>query len=127
MARLLVKRQGFVRGGERPGMVGPTAFFIRDRGLPGRGPKIIPPLAPGGLGGPGFFALKLDQQREILFRQARNEGERAVVAKLRAIQVLNKRTNPQVSREAERLGRMVAGSFIDRRQVPFPQGLRRRA
>lgn len=77
-----------------------TIFTIKDRGRPGRGPKILPRLRKGGLG----FPLKGRSQSEInrnALRHARAVGEREAAGQLRAVQVLTKRTNPVISRKAK--------------------------
>jgi hypothetical protein len=102
--------------------VKPSTFKIRDRGKPGRGPRIIPPLEEGGLGGPGFFDRASEEQEQIVFRRAREVGERKIVGELRALQVLFKTTDPQKSRRALELSKKVAGSFKDRQEVGFPKG-----
>src|SRR3990167_5890296 len=120
MGRLLVERKGFVRNdGVR---VGPARFLIKDRGMPGRGPEILPPLREGGLGGPGFFSLSKEQQRRIAFRVARQHGERTAVGRLRSLQVFMKRTNPEFSDRAESLARRVSGSFVGKKQVKMGGG-----
>ena len=65
--------------------VKPSAFKISDRGKPGRGPKIVPPLEEGTLGGPGFFDRSNEEQEQIVFNRAKEMGERKVVGELRAI------------------------------------------
>ncbi len=102
--------------------VKPSAFEIRDRGKPGRGPKVVPPLEEGALGGAGFFDRSNDEQEQIVFNRAKEAGERKVVGELRALQVFFRTTDPQKSKRALELSKRVAGSFKDRQQVGYPKG-----
>lgn len=133
MAKLTVRRKGYARkaftakrGGKKvrvsKGRVKPSTFTIRDRGKPGRGPKVVPPLKEGALGGPGFFNRPNAEQKQIVFRRAKKLGERKVVGELRALQVFFKTTQPQKSRRALELSRQVAGSFKGKQSVRYPEG-----
>ncbi len=102
--------------------VKPSKFKIRDRGKPGRGPKVVLPLEEGALGGAGFFDRSNDEQEQIVFNRAKEAGERKVVGELRALQVSFKATDPQKSKRALELSKKVAGSFKDRQQVGYPKG-----
>jgi hypothetical protein len=106
--------------------VRPSTFTIRDRGKPGRGPKLVPSPAGGALGGPGFFNRPHDEQKEIVFRRAKRMGERKVVGELRALQVFFKTIDPRKSRRALQLSKQVAGSFKRKETVGFPGGFRRK-
>src|SRR5919108_956828 len=105
------KRKGYTakRGGKKVRVsavrVKPSTFKIRDRGKAGRGPKVVPPLEEGVLGGPGFFDRSEDEQERIVFDRAREVGERKVVGELRALQVFFKRTNPDRSKRALELSK----------------------
>ena len=100
------RRKAFAskRGGKRVRVtqtrVRPSTFRVRDRGKPGKGPKIIPPLERGALGGAGFFKRPAKDQERIVFNRAKKLGERKVVGELRALQVFFKRTSPTKSRRA---------------------------
>jgi len=137
MSKVTVRRKGYTRkaytarrGGKTirigKARVNPSTFKIRDRGKPGRGPKVVPPLAKGALGGPGFFSRPRGDQKQIVFRRAKKLGERKVVGELRALQVFFKTTNPRKSRRAFQLSKQVAGSFKGKQQVGFPGGFRRK-
>jgi hypothetical protein len=102
--------------------VKPSTFKIRDRGKAGRGPKMIPPLEEGALGGKGFFDRPNHEQERIVFDRAKEMGERKVVGELRALQVFLKRTDPDKSKRALELSKKVAGSFIDKQEVGYPEG-----
>lgn len=121
-------RKGFVqiRRGRTiqvsPSRVRGSTFLARDRGKRGRGPKVIPPLRKGTLGGPGFFDQPDAERRAALRKVASKIGERKVVGKLRAVQVLNKRTNPSLSAKAKADARFVAGSFRGRKFVGTGKG-----
>lgn len=111
---LLVKRKGYIRRGyvRKDGVrvkrtrVPATTFKIKDRGAKGRGKKVLPKLKKGSLG----FSLKGKTQAQInrlALKKARALGERRVAGKLRALQVLNKRTNPTISRKAAKAAKYV--------------------
>lgn len=98
-------------------------FSIKDRGAKGRGKKVIPKLKKGTLG--VNFGWSAAKRRSVLRKKAKSLGEKKVVGKLRAIQVLNKRTNPFVSAKANADSKYVAGSFKDKRYVGYPRGFGR--
>jgi hypothetical protein len=131
--KITVRRKGYRRGAytaKRGGKkikvtkarVKPSTFKISDRGKPGRGPKVVPPLEEGALGGPGFFNRSNEEQEQIVFNRAKEMGERKVVGELRALQVFFKTTDPQKSRRALELSKKVAGSFKGRQEVGYPEG-----
>ena len=133
---LTVRRKGYKRNGYTatrngkqvrvgPSKVRGSTFTIKDRGKPGRGPKIVPPLQRGALGGPGFFNKSQNEQERIVFERAKKFGERKVIGELRALQVFFKSTSPDKSKRALELSKKVAGSFIGRQKVDFPKGFRR--
>jgi hypothetical protein len=137
MARLTVRRRGHARkaytskrGGRKikvaESRVKPSTFRIIDRGKSGRGPKLVPPLAKGALGGPGFFNRPSEEQKKIVFNRAKKMGEKKVVGELRALHVFFKTTKPEMSRRALRLSKQVAGSFKDKRDVGYPAGFTRK-
>jgi hypothetical protein len=137
MAKLTIRRKGHTRkafaakrGGKKVKVakvrVKPSTFKISDRGKPGRGPKVVPPLKEGALGGPGFFNRSNDEQEQIVFNRAKEIGERKVVGELRALQVFFKKADPQKSRRALELSKKVAGSFKDRQEVGYPEGFRKK-
>ena len=111
------RRKGFtlIRGGKRvhipPAIVSGSRFQVLDRGAKGRGPKVVPPLDKGSLGGPGFFHKPTTERRALLKRLARTQGEKKVVGKLRAIQVFNKRTHPELAKKALADSKFIASSF----------------
>lgn len=133
MATLTVRRKGYKRkpftarrGGKKvrvgSSRVKPSTFKISDRGKPGRGPKLVPPLERGALGGPGFSNRPKAEQEQIVFQRAKKLGERKVIGELRALQVFFKTTSPSKSRRALELSRMIAGSFKGKENVDFPKG-----
>lgn len=107
-------------------MVKPSTFKISDRGKPGRGPKVVPPLERGALGGPCFFNRPPSEQKQIVFRRAKRMGGRKVVGELRALQVFFKTTDPSKSKSVLELSKQVAGSFKGRQKVGYPEGYRRK-
>jgi hypothetical protein len=124
MRKLKVHRRGYVRRTPSGKVirVKPTVYYMKDRGAPGRGPRVIPPLKEGALGGPGFFEKSHAEQERIVFERARKVGERRVIGELRALQVFFKRTKPEYAKRALELSRRVAGSFRGTEEVPFPEG-----
>jgi hypothetical protein len=134
MAKLTVRRKGHTRkaftakrgGGKKVKVaktrIKPSTFKISDRGKPGRGPKVVPPLKEGALGGSGFFNRSNDEQERIVFSRAKEIGERKVVGELRTLQVFLKNTDPQKSRRALELSKKVAGSFKGTQEVRYPEG-----
>ena len=139
MAKLTISRKGHTRkaftakrgGGKKvvkvtKARVKPSTFKISDRGKPGRGPKVVPPLDEGALGGPGFFNRSEDEQEQIIFERAKEVGEKKVVGELRVLQVFFKTTDPQKSKRALELSKKVAGSFKGRQEVDYPEGFRKK-
>lgn len=133
MAKLTIRRKGHARkafttkrGGKKvkvaKARVKPSVFKTSDRGKQGRGPKVVPPLEEGALGGQGFFDRSNDEQEQIVFNRAKEMGEKKVVGELRALQVFFKRTDPQKSRRALELSKKVAGSFRGIQKVGYPEG-----
>jgi len=102
-------RKGYYRRGKwiRKSNVKRSVYYAKDRGARGRGPKIIKITKPGSLGGEGFFSLPTETRHRRELTLARRVGEMQVMGKLSAIGVLNKRTNPTLSKKA----------FADRRYV----------
>lgn len=134
---ITVRRKGYKRKGytaKRRGKkvrvsetkIKPSKFKIRDRGKAGRGPKVVPPLKKGALGGAGFFDRSKDEQEQIAFKRAKKIGERKAVGELRALQVFLKKTDPQKSRRALQLSKKVAGSFKGKQMVEYPEGFGKR-
>jgi hypothetical protein len=126
--RKAYKKKGYTarRGGKKirvsAAKVKPSKFDTHDRGKPGRGRRVVPPLEEGALGGPGFFNRSEDEQEQIVFNHTKERGERKVVGELRALQVFFKTTDPQKSKRALELSKKVAGSFKDRQEVNYPEG-----
>jgi hypothetical protein len=134
MAKLTIRRKRHTRkafttkrGGKKikvaKARVKPSTFRTSDRGKPGRGPRVVPPLKEGALGGPGFFGRSDEEQEQIVFNRAKKVGERKVVGELRALQVFFKTTDLQKSKRALELSKKVAGSFKGRQEVTYPEGL----
>lgn len=137
MSSIVVRRKGYTRkaykakrGGKtvRVGQtrVKPSKFTIKDRGKKGRGPKVVPPLERGALGGSGFFNRPKESQERIVVNRAKRFGERKVMGELRALQVFFKKTQPQKSKRALELSKKVTGSFKGKEQVGYPHGYRRK-
>lgn len=137
MPQLTVRRKGFsrkaftiMRNGKKIKMpatkVSPTTYKETDRGAPGRGKKVIPKLKSGALGGKGFFMKPKSIQKEIVFKVAKEKGERVAMGRLAALQSYFKRTEPKYSKRAKELRTEVAGSFKGKKQVPYGQGFRRK-
>ena len=133
MANIIVRKKGhkrkaftITRAGRKIRVpatrVKASAFRIKDRGAPGRGRKVVPPLKKGVLGGPGFFKKSASEQKRIVFGRAKRLGEKKVVGELRALQVFFKRTSPEKSKRALTLSQKVAGSFRGQQEVRYPRG-----
>lgn len=75
-----------------------TTYKIKDRGVPGRGPKVIPYIRKGLLGKYGYNAKKPAAiRRKALVRSAKVNGYQVPIDQLIAVRTLNKRTNPSIS------------------------------
>lgn len=73
-----------------------TARCIKDRGAPGKGKKLFT-LRRGTLGKYGYKTSFSDQvRRQALNRAVSGESYAAVVRKLNAVSILQRRTNPRV-------------------------------
>jgi hypothetical protein len=73
--------------------------------------KPIPVLRYSDFGGKSFFHKSEAKQKEIVIRRAKLVGEKRIIGKLKAIQVLNKNRNPGLSKKAKKLSLFVANSF----------------
>jgi hypothetical protein len=138
MAKLTVRRKGYTRkaytakrGGKKVKVgktrVKPSTFKTTDRGKPGKGRKLFPPLERGAFGGAGFFKRSKSEQEQIVFNRAKKLGERKVIGELRALQVFFKTTDQAKSKRALELSKKVAGSFKGKEKVGFPRGFSSRA
>src|SRR4029450_7361543 len=127
MRTLKVRRKGYTRktASGRVVRVRPAVYSVKDRGARGRGPKVVPPLREGALGGPGFFRKSRAAQERTVFARAKKLGERTVVGELRALQVFFKRTKPAPAARALDLTRRAARSFKGTRRVTYPEGFTR--
>lgn len=102
MGRISVHRKGYERKGYTrsdgtrvaAARVASSDFMIRDRGKPGRGPKVIPKLKAGKLGGPGFLKRPLATQKRLLSKSVgkSRRGYRSTLGRLQAIANFGKRT-----------------------------------
>ena len=71
---------------------------IKDLGLPGKGPVILPKLQQGTLTQFGYSSKNSDIKRHNSLKKAINKYTKsAVIHKLSAISTLNKNTNPALS------------------------------
>lgn len=89
----------------------------------GRTPKskrVIPPLKKGSLG--VSFSSPVATRRKKLVALAKRIGEKRVAAKLRALAVLNKRTNPNVAAKAKSDARYINGAFRNKKFVGKGKG-----
>lgn len=94
---LIVTRKGYKRrDGTR---VSPTTFAIKNRGLPGRGPKLFT-LRKGGLTEFGYRVKDPLQIRHVALSRAISQGVPSLTLsrRLGALATLLKRTSPQSSR-----------------------------
>lgn len=91
--QLRVRRKAYTRrDGTR---VRATQFCAEDRGAPGRGPKVIPPLKEGALGGPGFLSKPERTRHKLLAASVERDGYRTTLGRLNALEVFGKRTFSQ--------------------------------
>jgi len=106
------KRRSYLRNGKiiKGSYVDRTVYYAKDRGKPGRGKKIIKIKHPGTLG-KDFFKKSEKEQKKILGKIAETKGEKVAGGRMRAIQVLTKRTNPKVSRRAASLAAWVYKNY----------------
>lgn len=73
---------------------------IKDQGLPGKGPKILPKLKEGTL--EGYSTKKSDLSRHrALLKHSRENSKGMVIKKLNAVKILTKNTSPMVSKKIE--------------------------
>ena len=99
--RRRIRRKGFtfVRNGKR--IVVPSTL-IKDRGNPGKGPKLIPPLKQGDLVPFGYKNVttltKLQRHRRLNKALKRKFKTLSLARKLRALATLTKNTDPKRSR-----------------------------
>ena len=103
--------------------VRPSTFEVEDRGMPGRGRKVIPPLKKGTLGVSTAHEPTAKLKVELV-RRAEKIGEKKVVGKLGALAVLHKNTDPRLSRKERELQHYVAGSMIGKKRVKYPHGFK---
>jgi len=89
---------------------------------PERGKKVIPKLKKGKLGITFVDGMSDGQMKSILTKHVEKEGEQVVASRLRALQVLNKRTNPEISKKAAEMADWVYGSFQNKKLVKYPKG-----
>jgi len=130
MTKLTVHRKGYSRHAfaRKSGVhvkashVGKSTFRIKDRGAKGRGTKLFH-LKKGTLGVHFKQGTATRHRREATL--AHKYGEKKIVGKLRALQVLNKRTNPTMARKAKADAHYIAGSFRGRKLVKYPTGFSR--
>jgi len=138
MAKLLVHKKGYVRKAHhrkgyvrkdgvrvkptkvKASKVSPTTYEMVDRGARGRGKKIIPTLKRGTLG--VDFSKPAKERRKQEIKLAKKIGEKKVVSKLIALEVLNKRVNPSLAKKAKADAHFIAGSFKGKKQVEYPKG-----
>lgn len=120
--KIIVHRKGFTfkKGRAKGKRVKPSTFKIKDRGAPGRAKKVIPPLKKGGLG--ITFKMPERKAKSILVKKTKSVGEKKIVSRLIALEVLTKRTNPKVSKKAKKYAHWVAGSFKGKKKVNYPKG-----
>jgi len=99
-----ILRKGYTRkaytrkDGTRVKAVRVKANCILDKGLPGKGPKVIPKLRKGLLTQYGYHATDTVAKRHLALDKAvKAYGGASVIRKLNAIYVLNRNTNPSMA------------------------------
>lgn len=91
-----------------------AAKCIKDRGLPGKGPKVIGKLEKGAMKRFGYSDVRhtsTADRHEALRKAVKHAGRDTVVDRLNAVAVLNKNTNPVVSEIFARDKRWVMRTF----------------
>lgn len=103
-----IVREGYVR---KDGVVVPPTL-IEDRGLPGKGPKLIPKLRKGTLRRHGYSTKDSQHERHEALRKAvAAEGPTVVIRKLNVVATLNKNTNPEMSKHLKKDSDWVKSQF----------------
>jgi len=75
------------------------AHCIKDRGLPGKGPELIKNLKKGKLSKYGYSSGESITSRQSSLKKAvKAYGSGSVIKKLNAVKVLQRNTNPKVSK-----------------------------
>ena len=88
--KITVNRRAYTRrDGTR---VKATTYKVEDRGARGRGPKVIPKLKKGGLGGPGYLSRSELGRHRQLGSSVRRDGYATTSRRLNALSVFGKRT-----------------------------------
>lgn len=100
-----ILRSGYVRkaytrsDGVRVKRAVVPATRITDRGLPGKGPKVIPTLKKGVLGKYGYTSRKSAVKRHSALKRAESgESYKRVIDQLVAVRTLNRNTNPRTAK-----------------------------
>jgi len=68
------------------------------------------------------FNWSKEKRRKVLKEKAKKLGERSIAGKLRAIQVLNKNRNPELSKKAAEDAKYVFGAFKNKKFVGKGKG-----
>jgi len=94
-----IRRKSYSRKTRSGKVVKVRASCITDRGKKGRGPFLITGLKKGKLSKYGYSTSKSPASRHVSLRKAvKAYGSTSVVRKLNAVKVLNRNTNPKISR-----------------------------
>lgn len=111
---LKVKRKAYTT--KRGVHVKATSFSIKDRGLKGRGKKLIT-IKRKGVFGEGFFSMPVAKQHSVLKASTTHYGEKSTQGRLQAIATFNKNVNPQLSNKASNLRSWVAKNFEGKKYI----------
>ena len=97
-----IVRKGYVRRNPNGTVTYVRPALIKDRGMPGKGPQLLPRLTPGGLGKYGYAIKGVSQakRRKALNKGVKAEGYAKIIRRLNVISILNKNTNPSVAKKA---------------------------
>lgn len=85
-----VRRKGYRR--KDGTWVKGTTFLTKDRGKPGRGPKVVKISHEGALGGPGYTGRSQVSRHRSLASSVRQDGYAATMRRLNALRVFGSRT-----------------------------------
>ena len=111
-----IRRRSYVRRTTSGRRVRVAASRIPDRGLPGRGPQILPLPERGALGRWGYHNIKrlTEEKRHQILRQAiREHGYRKTIGHLTLLANYTHRTDPAVYALFKRDQEWVSRQYVD--------------
>lgn len=98
MVKGKIFRKGFSFTRKDGTLVKVPGKYIIDRGMPGKGPKLIPPLKKGMLSKIGYSVNKGDLSRHRALNKGIEEyGKNTLIKRLNAVSIFLKNTSPKKS------------------------------